>query len=284
MNLIKKQEIKRKLHIQDRLMEHYFRAKSLGYEVFAIIIQGSQNYNMDKYDPNVYVSDIDTRCIVLPKFDDFCKKVDGISFTYEFPENKEHIDIKDIENMFSLWKKANVQFLELLFSDYYYVPDKYKGYWDRLREMGEKIVKEHKSSLYNAIYGMAMQKYEALTHPYPTIKWKIDKFGYDPKQAHHIYRLYHFITDYQNTGSFKNSLVPKDEIIDYLINMKIDGLDWNVNEVKFNCKSTCNMIKEIKDKQIEMYGKDESPFETDTILDNMRVDILKEWFREEINK
>lgn len=40
-----------------------------------------------------------------------------------------------------------------------------------------------------ACYGMIMEKVEALRHPYPSTVAKIEKFGYDPKQLHHIVRL-----------------------------------------------------------------------------------------------
>ena len=43
---------------------------------------------------------------------------------------------------------------------------------------------------------MCYEKQKALCHPYPTIKWKIDKWGYDGKQLHHIIRLKDFIDNY----------------------------------------------------------------------------------------
>ena len=277
--------IDRNQHITKRLKEHYDRVKSLGYEVFCIVVQGSQNYNMDVYTEE-YQSDIDTRCIVLPKFEDFVAKKDSVSFTYEFPENKEHIDIKDIEDMFSLWKRSNVQFLEILFSDFYYVPEKYKLTWEKLRANAENFIRQgHQKMLMKAIYGMAMQKFEALTHPYPTIKWKIDKFGYDAKQAHHILRLKEFAERlFISNEKFKDCLVPRPLNRQYLIDLEIkNGLGMSVEEMKQLCKTTCDSI--YTTRQLVCNTLDEGCCsKADEWLDNIRIDVLKRWFREELKK
>ena len=34
-------------YIFEQLIKHYEEAKSLGHEIFAIVVQGSQNYNLD---------------------------------------------------------------------------------------------------------------------------------------------------------------------------------------------------------------------------------------------
>lgn len=54
--------------------------------------------------------------------------------------------------------------------------------------------------------GMSMQKLAALCHPYPTIKDKIDKYGYDGKQLHHIIRMNDFIKNYVANKSYKECL------------------------------------------------------------------------------
>lgn len=46
------------------------------------------------------------------------------------------------------------------------------------------------------IKGMAMEKYYALEHRYPSKAEVLDQYGFDPKQLHHLARLYYFIYDY----------------------------------------------------------------------------------------
>ena len=55
--------------IMKRVKEHYDEACSLGKEVVAVFLQGSQNYELDEYSEE-YMSDIDTKCIILPTLDD----------------------------------------------------------------------------------------------------------------------------------------------------------------------------------------------------------------------
>ena len=54
--------------------------------------------------------------------------------------------------------------------------------------------------------GMSMEKRKALCHPYPSIIDKIEKYGYDGKQLHHIIRMYNFITCYALNGTFEQCL------------------------------------------------------------------------------
>ena len=129
------------------------------------------------------------------------------STTYE-RENKEHIDFKDIRLMWECFKKQNVNFMEILFTDYYIVPEKYKKYWDKMREMAEEIAHAHPAQTVRTMSGMSMEKFKALEHRYPTLIEKIDKYGYDGKQLHHIIRINDFIKRYTMGLSFKESLTP----------------------------------------------------------------------------
>lgn len=167
----KKQEIfkelkKRLNYLQDEL----------GYEVLFIALQGSQNYGLDIY-TDEYKSDIDCFAIILPSFDDFVDNRQAISKTIVL-DNNEHINIKDIRLYFELLHNQNVQFLELLFTDYKIVNKKYKNEVKDLFNKAELIAKYNNYKLYNSIAGMSLQKKEALEHPYPSIKDIIDKYGY----------------------------------------------------------------------------------------------------------
>ena len=52
--------------IQKRITSDYSYVSGLGYTVLGVFLQGSQNYNL-AYEG----SDIDTKAIVLPSFEDF---------------------------------------------------------------------------------------------------------------------------------------------------------------------------------------------------------------------
>lgn len=58
--------------IMARLQEHYNYLIEKGHEVVALMLQGSQNYDLDIYTEE-YQSDIDSKAIILPSFEDLYK-------------------------------------------------------------------------------------------------------------------------------------------------------------------------------------------------------------------
>ena len=83
---------------------------SLGYEVLGVFMVGSQNYELD-----IENSDIDTKAIVIPKINDIVLNKQPESRLIVL-ENSEHIEVKDIREMFKCLLKQNINFLEILFS------------------------------------------------------------------------------------------------------------------------------------------------------------------------
>lgn len=178
--------------------------KSLGYEVFGVFLQGSQNYNLAYED-----SDIDTKAIILPSFTDVVLNKKPVSTTIIL-DSGEHIDVKDIRLMFENFRKQNINFLEILFTRYYKVNPKYNNECQMLWEHREEIAHYNNYASVKCIAGMAFEKYKAMEHPYPTLKWKIDKYGYDPKQLHHIIRCEEFLKRYIEGESYESCLIPRD--------------------------------------------------------------------------
>ena len=74
-------KIDRNKYIFEQLNRHYEEAKQLGYEIFALVLQGSQNYGLDIYRDD-YKSDVDTKLIVLPTLDDLIEERKPISYTH----------------------------------------------------------------------------------------------------------------------------------------------------------------------------------------------------------
>ena len=86
------------------------------------------------------------------------------------------IDEIHVDPDFETFRKQNVNFVEILFSEYYFVEDHYRNYWTKLRSLGEELTHCHPSQTVRTMSGMSMEKKKALCHPYPTIKDKIDKY------------------------------------------------------------------------------------------------------------
>ena len=262
--------------IMKRVQEHYDYLDNLGYEIVGIFLQGSQNYNNDIYD-NDYKSDIDTKAIVLPKFEDFVACKQAISTTLVL-ENNEHIDVKDIRVMFDTLKKSNVNFLEILFTDFKIINIKYKDLMKEIFDNAEKLAFADKKQLLNCIVGMSKQKYCALKHPYPTIKDKIEKFGYDPKQLTHIIRMNYFIKRIISGESFKSALNEL-ENKEYLTKVKKGFYDLETAEEladKFDIETYYLKEKEFLEKEFII------DLSAQSLYNETKYKILKKWFKEEL--
>lgn len=185
--------------IMQRVQEHYDYLQSLGYEVVCVCLQGSQNYGLDEYSDE-YMSDIDTKVIVLPPLDDFIATAPPVS-TVVIMDNNEHAEVKDIRIMFDMFKKANISYIELLFTEFKIINPEWAEFIEPLFANRELISKYNRNQFLRCIAGMAMEKRKALCHPYPNLIEKIEKYGYDGKQLHHCVRLYNFITRFVNGES-----------------------------------------------------------------------------------
>lgn len=262
--------------IMNNLVDHYNECCSLGYEVVGVFLQGSQNYGMDVMSTK-YQSDVDTKAIVLPKFNDFCKGNVRISTTH-VRENNSHIDIKDINTMFETFKKQNINFVEILFTDYYRVNPKYQDYVKALRDIATEIAYANINQSLKCIAGTSKEKLKALCHPYPATQDKIEKYGYDPKQLHHIIRLNRFIKDFVRGVPYRDCLKPDQEFRDYCVDVKVYPMD--LEKAKEMAERLDQETYEIKDKY--MSDKNVVNCEAYEKLDNIKVAVLKQFFKEEV--
>lgn len=160
--------------IMDRLRDHYIEACTIVPEdrIVGIWYQGSGNYGMDYED-----SDVDTKCIVLPSIRQLCNE-QQMSMTH-VRANDEHIDFKDVRLMFEIFKKQNLNFLEILFTEYCIINPKYADLWNEVVKRRDEIVEINQTSLLKSMKGIAGEKYHAMEHRYPSRLHVIDKWGYD---------------------------------------------------------------------------------------------------------
>ena len=109
--------------IHKRLKYDFDELTSKGLEVVGVYLQGSQNYGLSYYLDEDHHSDVDTKAIVLPHFEDVVESRNWVSYTHVLEDNS-HCDVKDVRLMFDCFKKMNINFLEIVFTDFYYInPD-----------------------------------------------------------------------------------------------------------------------------------------------------------------
>ena len=269
--------IDREAYIAQGLIRHIeeFEKNHPNLEWFALVIQGSQNYGLDIYTKE-YKSDIDTKMLVIPSLEDIVYNKKPISTTYILPNN-EHTDIKDIRLYFDNFKKQNINFVEILFSNYYIINSKYQDLWDELIKNRENIAHYNYNQTLRCIAGMSMEKKKALCHPYPTIKEKIDKYGYDGKQLHHIIRMNDFIYAYTHNKLYKECLtyLPHKELM-----MEAKLNKFSLEKALELAEFFDNQTKEMKD----FYLKEPEEINQDALntLNKVQYEVIKRKIKTDI--
>lgn len=172
---------------------------SLGYNVYYIAVYWSQNYWLE-----TELSDVDYKCIIIPTLDDLIRNSKPVSKVLNF--EGWQIDVKDIRSYVESAVKCNVNFLEILYSPFFECSDEYPT----IRNFLPELMREMGAFYLRACYGMMLEKYAALRHPYPSTAEKIEKFWYDPKQLHHIVRLAILIKRYTD-GKFPDFIHIEEE-------------------------------------------------------------------------
>ena len=187
-----------------RMDEHYEDALKVFKpdQIVGLFLQGSQNYGLDT--PN---SDIDTKLIVVPSFKDIALAAKPVSTTF-VRENDEHIDFKDIRLYIETFRKQNLNFLEILFTDYFIIPSQYYDYWRVLIEYREEIARMNPYRAVKSMQGIAKEKYHAMEHRYPSKADIIDAYGYDGEQTHHLLRVDDYLERYIAGERYEDCLKP----------------------------------------------------------------------------
>jgi predicted nucleotidyltransferase len=261
--------------IQKRIKEDYDMLINKGYEVVGVFLNGSQNYKLDYED-----SDIDTKAILLPSFEDFLLNKKLISTTIELEPSKEHVDIKDIRLMFDNFRKQNINFIEILFTEYMYINPKYQEAFQPMFDIRERIARYDQYKTLNSIAGMSMEKFKAMEHPYPTLIHKIEKYGFDGKQVSHIERLNDFIKKYTQGKSYTECMTVDKSLRQHLIDVKTNAY-YTLEEARIVAKQYCDMNYEIA-KEWQSKNDKFIDEEVDNIMTQVLVDVFKIRFKAEL--
>lgn len=259
--------------IMDRVWEHYNEALEHFPEdrIVGIFYQGSGNYGLD-YEG----SDVDTKLIVTPTFKDIAMNQKAVSTTH-IRENEEHIDFKDIRLYIQTFRKQNLNFLEILFTKYAIINPMYWSEWNRLIEAREAIAHYSPTQAIKSMKGIAMEKYHAMEHHYPARMAWIEKFGYDPKQLHHLLRVEEYISRYINKELYANCLHPRNPA--HLQNVKLGC--YSLEEARALAELAINNIDNMCDEYLETCSKEVNK-EVDILLDDVQYNIMKIAIKKEI--
>ena len=254
--------------IMSRLREHYEEALQYFDEsrIVGIFLQGSQNYGLD-YEG----SDIDTKLIVLPTFEDIAFNKKPVSTTH-VRANDEHIDFKDLRLYMQTFRKQNLNFLEILFTEFKIVNPRYEEMWNVLIEHREEIARYNKFQAIKSMKGIAMEKYHAMCHPYPSKMAIIESHGYDGKQVHHLIRVEDYIERYIAGESYESCLKPTPSKIPHMMEYKRQEIPLEIGQKEADeAIAHVTKIADVFAASVENVGDPK----VDEILDGVQRDMMR---------
>lgn len=256
--------------IMEQVKRHYDEACKLFPEdrIVGVFLQGSQNYGLD-YEG----SDIDTKCIVLPTLDDLIFNRKPVSTTHVLP-NEEHLDLKDVRLYFQTFRKQNLNFMEILFTKYKIVNPLYRLYWNRLIENNEQIARYNPVGAVKTMKGIAMEKYHAMEHRYPSKVDLIDKWGYDGKQLSHLIRVDEYLARYIAGEPYADCLITKKP--ELLIATKdMTNPKFTLEEARTIAGLHLGAVTHAADRFAAAHKDDPVDAEVDKLLDEVQESIMR---------
>ena len=171
---------KLKLH-KEEVLKYYPEDQLLG-----VFLYGSQNYGID-----TETSDVDTKAILIPTFKELVFG-EPISRELHF-KNGEHCEVKDIREIKKMFEKQNINFLEILFTDYCWINPKYNALWRKYFVDKAELICH--TSERQTITSICAQAIRTLTR---------DK--HDGKKYANGLRLYYTLKRYLNKVPYKRAI------------------------------------------------------------------------------
>lgn len=263
--------------IMDGLEYHYTEAQKIfpKEQIVGIFLQGSQNYNMDTEN-----SDIDSKLLVLPTLKEIASLKEPKSSTHILP-NGEHLDYKDIRLFINTLYKQNINFLEILYTDYFFLNPNYVDLWNNLVQARDYITKFNPVATIKAARGTLINKLKIYDNP--SSDWKreeIDKYGYSPKEFSAILRVDYFINHYLSNDRFINCLRPEPWVCEHFKRVKQGAL--SKEEVKEIIETQIKDTLIACDKHIDNTKTAEDKWVVD-LLENAKYNFVKRSLQNEFN-
>jgi hypothetical protein len=191
-------------------------------------------------------------------------------------DNEEHLDAKDIRLYMQCFRKQNLNFVEILFTPYKIINPMYADFWNELVENNELIARYDPVGAVKTMKGIAMEKFHALKHEYPSKVKLIQKFGYDPKQLHHLLRVDEYLERYIDGEQYADCLIS--QMSDYLHDVKRikdDKTLYTLEEAEGLANVTLAHVTGLADAYCGNLGKGEQVNPAvDVLLDSVQKDIM----------
>ena len=165
--------------------------------ILNIALYGSQNYGID-----TELSDVDVKAIYIPSLKEAIVNQNWLSKEITNEEG-EHCEIKDIREMFKMYKKQNLNFLETLYTEHRWDNPDYQDINNILKTNKENIANYNPQAIIKTTCGRALNSI-----------YQFEKKPQNKKKLAEILYLYLFICKYEEKRDYKTCFyVNKNETI-----------------------------------------------------------------------
>ena len=188
--------------IMHRLQEHYdYADQHYPNYVLGVFAKGSMNYGF--YIPDE--SDVDSYALIVPSFQSIAKNYKPASGTWTI--NHEQIQYMDIRVFISRLRAGNLNALEILYTNYSIIQERFEPIFTYYIDKREMIAKANPE---NTLYAARGQAIGYLTSRKTTMK-----------DIYNARRLLQFLEDYEKNKPFLECIRPQDKnICDLLWKMR----------------------------------------------------------------
>lgn len=240
---------------RDKLEQYYnFLSDKYGEDrILGVFLYGSQNYGLAGEG-----SDVDAYAIYVPTLDEIARLDKPISITFEFECG--NVTIKDVRLMCQMWKKQGINFVEILFTEYYLINQRYEDSFDTVREFREYIATYNPQQAINSAIHSALNK---LKGPYVTSKQYINGM-----------MTLSFIQNYILGKSYINCIMVPEHRREIWKKIKFSNETYEVGGFK---KSKVDYLKADLEELLDFTVED-TPIWVKGEVDNILVDFCKECF------
>jgi hypothetical protein len=144
--------------------------------------------------------------------------------------------------------------------------------WNVLVKNRERIARYNEFQAIKSMKGIAMEKYHAMKHPYPSKMAIIEAYGYDGKQVHHLIRVEDYIERYISGESYESCLQPTPAKVAHMMEYKRQEIPLEIAQVEAD--AAIAHVTEIADSFATTVENKGDP-EVDKILDSVQRDMMK---------
>lgn len=173
-------------------------------EIIGVFLHGSQNYHL-----NTPESDVDTRALVLPTFEEIALNKAPVSQELCFDDGGRCV-VRDVRLVFREFLKQNPDSLEILCTHYHILNEKYAGDFYPVLQHADQIARYDPRSFVKSLYGMICSNERKLSNTLSTAYDRGLKAPALTKPLSTVCRLVDMLDAYVNGKPFSFCLVPPD--------------------------------------------------------------------------